>query len=123
MEAIYYAVSLIAAVSIASERLVEIVKTLVGWLDRKNPNSDMERLRRLALTLLAMIAGIFTSWLASFVVTIGEPGKSYALSILGLGLLASGGSSFWNSVLTYVLKVKDIKKQVADSQAKQLAGA
>jgi len=39
-------------------------------------------------------------------------------SILGLGLLASGGSGFWNSVLTYVTKVKDIKTVEADAKKK-----
>ena len=37
-------------------------------------------------------------------------------SIFGLGLLASGGSGFWNSILTYVTKVKDIKKIEADDK-------
>ena len=30
--------------------------------------------------------------------------------IAGLGLMASGGSGFWNSVISWVKAVKDIKK-------------
>jgi len=33
-----------------------------------------------------------------------------------LGLLASGGSGFWNSILSYLLKVKDIKGEVLKEQ-------
>jgi len=33
-----------------------------------------------------------------------------------LGLLASGGSGFWNSVLTFVNKVKDVKKLEAEEK-------
>jgi hypothetical protein len=34
-------------------------------------------------------------------------------STLALGLLASGGSGLWNSVLTYVLQVQDLKEELA----------
>ena len=37
---------------------------------------------------------------------------------LALGLLASGGSGFWNSILTYVTKAKDLK--AAEAETKQL---
>jgi hypothetical protein len=36
---------------------------------------------------------------------------------LALGLLASGGSGFWNSILTYVNKAKDIKVAAAETKA------
>jgi len=39
---------------------------------------------------------------------------------LALGLLASGGSGFWNSILTYVTKAKDIK--AAEAESKQMEG-
>lgn len=38
--------------------------------------------------------------------------------MIGLAFLASGGSSMWNSVLSYMSGVKDIKKaEAASSQA------
>jgi len=44
--------------------------------------------------------------------------------ILALGLLASGGSGFWNSVATYVLKVKDIRAADAErAEMKRQAAA
>lgn len=36
--------------------------------------------------------------------------------ILALGLLASGGSAFWNSVLEYLLKAKDFQANKADKE-------
>jgi hypothetical protein len=35
---------------------------------------------------------------------------------LALGLLASGGSGFWNSILTYVTKAKDVKAAEAETR-------
>lgn len=40
------------------------------------------------------------------------------VTIIGLGILASGGSSFWNSILTYLSKVKDMKKALAEREMK-----
>src|SRR5438067_123333 len=60
------------------------------------------------------IAGITTAWLAGPAVPAFLPhdftGK------LALGLLASGGSGFWNSILTYVTKAKDVKAAEAESR-------
>jgi hypothetical protein len=35
---------------------------------------------------------------------------------LALGLLASGGSGFWDSILTYVTKAKDLKAAEAETR-------
>jgi hypothetical protein len=40
------------------------------------------------------------------------------LPVIGLGLLASAGSPFWNSILEYLLKIRDLKKaEVAHMKA------
>jgi hypothetical protein len=103
-------VSLIAALSIASERLVEIIKGLVPSLDLQKKDLKEEGRRRALLQILAVASGIVTALLArDYVPTqLSDPSKGW--SILGLGLLASGGSGFWNSILTYLLKVKDAAK-------------
>jgi hypothetical protein len=103
-------ISVIVALSIASERLVEIVKGFIPFLEKQNPDATKEGHRRSALQILAVLSGIATAWLARDYIPqeIAEPAKGWA--IIGLGLLASGGSGFWNSVLTYVTKVKDVKK-------------
>jgi len=47
------------------------------------------------------------------------------LSFVVLGLLASGGSGFWNAILTYVLQVKNLKKaavqKVAEAESSLLS--
>lgn len=109
-------VSLILALSIASERLVEIVKGFFPWLDKSSSDPKTEGRRRSVLQILAVASGIATAMLAKDYV---PPELSSATKdlwgVLGLGLLASGGSGFWNSILTYVARVKDIKNAQADA--------
>jgi hypothetical protein len=103
-------VSLLIALSIASERLVEIVKGCFPALAQQNSDPKKEGLRRAILETLAVVAGIVTAFLARPMVPQEIASATGTAGILVLGLLASGGSGFWNSILTYVAKVKDIKK-------------
>ena len=115
-------VTLILALSVASERLVEIIKGFIPALDKAITNDEAaEARRRSYLQILAVLSGILTAFLAQDYIpnAISDSLKSW--SIIGLGLLASGGSGFWNSILTYVTKMKDIKTVEADS-AKKVAG-
>jgi hypothetical protein len=103
-------VSLLIALSVASERLVEIIKGVIPFLNCTNDDPTKEGWRKAALQALAVVAGIITALLARS--AIGESVPAVLNStpgFLALGLLASGGSGFWNSILTYVNKVKDIK--------------
>jgi hypothetical protein len=114
-------VTLILALSVASERLVEIIKGFISKLDKPNTTDEKaEARRRSYLQILAVISGVLTAYLASDYlpteIAATASGKSW--SIVGLGLLASGGSGFWNSILTYVTKVKDIKKLEAEEKKK-----
>jgi hypothetical protein len=103
-------VSLMIALSVATERLVEIIKGFFAYLSNAQPDERSERHRKSALQLLAVVAGIFTAWSSSSYIPaeIAKPTETW--QIIGLGLLASGGSGFWNSIATYVLKLKDLKK-------------
>lgn len=103
-------VSLMIALSVATERLVEIAKGLSAFLSKEQTDEDLERRRKAALQVLAVVAGIFTAWSASSYIPseVAKPTESW--HIVGLGLLASGGSGFWNSIATYVLKLKELKK-------------
>jgi hypothetical protein len=109
-------IAIIIALSVASERLVEIIEGVWGWLDSSKKDDREERWRKVVLHVLAVIAGIITAWLASGYVL--KPEQINAVTIIGLGILASGGSSFWNSILTYLSKVKDMKKAVAEREMK-----
>ena len=107
-------VGLILALSIASERLVEIIKGLIPCLSQQNREKKAEWRRCSYLQILAVGAGILTAFLAKNYLPTGpvdEPPGVWA--VIGLGLLASGGSGFWNSVLTYLTQVKNLKKAEA----------
>lgn len=93
--------ALLVALSVASERLVEIIKGLIPWLDNAHSDPTREGWRRAALQSLAVISGVFTAWLA-------QPALGAMLKVnwsgpatyVALGFLASGGSGLWNGVLT-----------------------
>ncbi len=107
-------VSVILTLSIASERLTDIIKGFIPWLDKSNTvDPKKESLRRSLVQVLAVAAGVFTAFLASSYIPPEVAKRADFWSILGLGLLASGGSGLWNSVLTYLAKLKDIKKAEA----------
>jgi len=115
-------VSVLVALSVASERLVEIIKGLVSFLNQENSDKTKEGWRRATLQALAVVAGIVTALLAQPAIKGVVPGLSeHWTGIVALGLLASGGSGFWNAVLAYVLNVKDIKKVEAVKEKKSIA--
>jgi hypothetical protein len=118
-------VGLMVALSVASERLVEIIKGYVPWLDLKKNETDhsdkarkKEGQRRSALQLIAVASGVITASLAWTAISsvVQRPDLTYGSPetwfwIVGLGVLASGGSGFWNAVLTYFVNLKDLKEQ------------
>lgn len=105
-------VGLLLAVSIASERLVEIVKGVVPWLNEAKDDPILEGRRKSALQILAVTAGVLTAFLASPILAKSLSGiPDHGFAVLLIGLLASGGSAFWNAILSYLLQVKNLKKQ------------
>jgi hypothetical protein len=109
-------VTLILALSVASERLVEIIKGIIPWLDKKNDDATKEGWRRAILQSLAVGSGILTALLGSDYLPEGVTKPTELWQILGLGLLASGGSGFWNSILDYFSGLKDLKNAEAKKE-------
>jgi hypothetical protein len=109
LDFLYAVVALLVAISLASERLVEIIKGVIPFLNTES-SGNRETYRRLALHILAILAGVLTVYLAKDAFPDNLKKLSEGGGLLALGLLASGGSSFWNSILTYLVKVKDIKE-------------
>ena len=73
------------------------------------------------LQALAIVAGISTSLLARSAIAGAVPERwATSAGLVALGLLASGGSGFWNAILSYVLQVKDIKKVEAEGKSAEL---
>ena len=106
-------VGLLAALSVASERLVEIIKGIFPSLDQTKTDAAQESRRKLKLHGLAVLAGIVTAVVASnygpnAVTNLLPHNNQWEATIL-LGFLASGGSGFWNSILDYVNKLKNPK--------------
>jgi hypothetical protein len=115
-------VTAIIALSIAAERVVEMTKGIVVWLDKVKENPKEEARRRASLQALAAGAGVFVSWLAWPVTKALLPtGGDSAATIIAFGLLASGGSGFWNSILGYVMSLKALKSAVAEAAKKEAA--
>jgi hypothetical protein len=106
--------TLLIGLSVATERLVEIIKGIINiwdsFLEEPNKNKKKERMRRLILQSIAVVAGVATAMLARVAFDTGLPApmQTYSGTII-CGFLASGGSGFWNSILTYILKVKELK--------------
>lgn len=111
LDQIIAAVGFVLALSIASERLVEIVKGILPWLNEEKDTPKEEGIRRSLLQILAVFSGVITAFLAQDVL----PVEVSNLSFVVLGLLASGGSGFWNAILTYILEIKNIKKAEASN--------
>ena len=104
-------VTLLITLSVASERLVEIVKGIFPFLNQQSQDPKMEGWRKAILQAMAVGAGIVTALLAQSMIADVVPAEWQSTTgILALGLLASGGSGLWNTILSYLLQVKDLKK-------------
>lgn len=115
--------ALALAGSLAVERLVTIIKTFFPSLNEvarpafgeSDERADMDR--RLRVLLVTIIA----SQLTAFFLASGDGGLSGAVKVspeLGVpwplfGLLISGGSAFWTSIVAYASALKDVQKGVA----------
>jgi tellurite resistance protein TehA-like permease len=120
--------TLLVALSVATERAVEILKSLVPWLDTVRPEPASEGRRRATIQALAVVFGViiaYFSWpIIAQVVAQPQP-KTPApdiSTILALGLLSSGGSGFWNSILGYVVSLKVLKGAEAKERVATASG-
>jgi hypothetical protein len=117
---LYAIVGLLISLSVASERLVEIIKGFIPFLIERNPDPKKEGFRKAIVQLLGVGSGIVTALLAWPAITGIVPSQWNTFPcVLALGLLASGGSGFWNVILNYLLNVKDIKKLDYVEKAKE----
>jgi len=99
-------VELLIALSLASERFVEIIKGYWPWLNTAKQNLVNENKRKASLQILAVVSGMITTYLTAPIIGL----NLLFPQVLIMGLLASGGSGFWNAILSYVLQIKEIKK-------------
>jgi drug/metabolite transporter (DMT)-like permease len=105
------ALTLLAALSVATERLVEIIKGAIPPLNNTAKNPTMEGFRQATLHVLAAISGFVSAWMAGATMPGVIPTSWNTLGgYVIIGLLVSGGSGFWNSILSYAKATKDIKE-------------
>jgi len=102
----------LVSLSVASERLVEVIKGVIPFLNQQNSDAKKEGWRCSILQAMAVCSGILTALLAKpALVGIFPTGWGSLPTILALGLLASGGSGMWNGLLSWVLSIKNMKKE------------
>lgn len=115
--------SLALAGSLAVERLVTIVKTFFPSLSEvarpawgeSDERADMDR------RLRVLLVTIFASQLTAFILASGDGSLADTVKIgpaQGIpwplfGLLISGGSAFWTSIVSYASALKDVQKGAA----------
>src|SRR5258708_7124435 len=106
--------TLVLALSAANERLVEAIKNLVPWLAEEklaggmvDPNKDRWRQLAVQVTSIVLATGV-AAWAVKgnpfdwgTIYTIGTGKDQLNVPAWLLGLLTSGGSAFWNSMLDF----------------------
>jgi hypothetical protein len=108
--------ALILAISLATERLVVIVKTVFPQLGEERPPApgetadEADRMRRLSVLGVAYLCALVTAWLIADGWTIEYGAGRRVISIFGVALLASGGSAFWTQVVGFASAAKDVRK-------------
>ncbi|MCD4735490.1 MAG: hypothetical protein K8R53_05570 [Bacteroidales bacterium] len=126
IEAISELIAVVLAISLATERMVLMIRTpqkllwiipLGLWLNEENkeyPKKDGPR--QLMLQLISFLCAIFTvGW---FAVDGWNPLGSISIAsqtmpLWLIAILATGGSSFWKNLLGYTKAIRDEKKKNA----------
>ena len=113
-------VGLMLAISVAAERMVEILKGWLPnfWLFKTNPDPAREAQRCAWIHVLSGGCGVLVVRLGHLDVFAGLHGNVQVnpwVSYVGAGLLASGGSAFWNHILDFIKASKIQQEQGAIS--------
>lgn len=102
-------IALMVALSMATERLVEITRGFVPFTEKLSGTW-----RKSTLQLHAAVAGVAVTFMAEPMIAGTLPEQwNNSMGLVVLGLLASGGSGLWHTVLDYMMEMKTLKKQSA----------
>jgi hypothetical protein len=119
-------VSFLAALSVATERITEIFKSLPllsKWFAVEKKDPTLEELRKASVQFVAVLSGTLVTYLAG-----AQLSQQFGVSNMHwyvywvFGAMASGGSGIWNSVLEIVREVS-LQKQIATDKLKGLPAA
>jgi hypothetical protein len=117
--------SLMAGISIAVERVVEMLKGIIPPLANPWPKNDQVRAGILQL-LAAAVGAVIVSQMPNQVKAAMPPGLNVSLNwttYAVLGLISSGGSAAWNHVLDILGALKKKQETLAGTVAAAAAGA
>jgi hypothetical protein len=105
-------VTVLLALSVASERLVELIKGFSEHLTGKKVEAGVERKRQLQIHGLSLLTSAIVVWLSQdYIVATLKLTNWNVPQATAFTILASGGSSMWNSILSYLLSIKNLKQQ------------
>jgi hypothetical protein len=104
-------ITLMAALSLAVERTVEVVKGFVPFLNQPSSDPKADARRGALVRVLAAVCGGFVAAGAQSQINATAHFLSYQsmgfMSYVIIGLLTCGGSAFWNHVLDILQKYKN----------------
>ncbi|MGC5699276.1 hypothetical protein J4P02_03625 [Pseudomonas sp. NFXW11] len=126
METITLLISYVLGIAVASERIVEMIKGVFPILWQAKDDSKQEAFRRSLLQALSIVISVGVAFTATATLpnelkTLGWVER--APGVIALGLMAAGGSGFWNVLLTLMQNIKDLKKGEVESKRKNPAPA
>ncbi|HVZ17997.1 MAG TPA: hypothetical protein VG897_12815 [Terriglobales bacterium] len=115
--------TVLVALSMASERVIELLKKILpaGWL--ANDWKIHEQLRQALLQILAGVIGGLTAWASHAQIAAMIPTMAQFLhwpAYVLLGAMSSAGSGFWNHILDAVRAIKIEREVRAELQVRQL---
>ncbi len=125
METITLLISYVLGIAVASERIVEMVKGVfpILWQAKEDPKAEALRRSLLQALSIAISVGVACTATATLPNELKALGWVERLpGVFALGLIAAGGSGFWNALLTLLQNVKDLKKGEVEAQRKQPDG-
>jgi hypothetical protein len=112
--------TLMAALSIAAERIVEIIKGIFPSLATTDTDANKERRRHMLLQFLAAFAGIGVAATAHDQVnkSLGDFLNTSSMVLMAakyavIGVMVSGGSALWNHALDIVGALKTVQEKKA----------
>ncbi len=116
-------ITLLATMSVAVERAVEIFKGFIPYLNQTLPAGSAENRRRAVIQFITVIFGTVAAYFAKgqigaigaakWLVDPSLHGAGYAI----VGALTAGGSTFWNHVLDIIGALKTQQENTAKLQA------
>lgn len=106
--------ALLATLSLATERITEMIKNVPLWsafLCKEQPDDRRESLRRLLVQGIAVTVGaVLTSQIPQAVQKAFGIEPNWLLCLV-VGAFASGGSGLWNGLLDISREIKKLKEQ------------